>query len=147
MNTRIIIYHLLRVTDHCSPERCLVRNVLIVEDSPKDVRRAGAVLKELGIQQVQVFTTVARTLAYLKEVLLGRQLTPDLLVLDLLFQQESGIEVLHFLKSHPKLGNIRTVVWTVKDDMQEELHATFDIQGVVSKANGASALAEVLRAC
>jgi CheY-like chemotaxis protein len=90
-----------------------MRRVLIVEDTPADVRQSTAVVKKLGASDVITFNNIAAAMLFLQDVLEGTKPAPDLILLDLSFPRESGFEVLRYWKSTPKLHQIHVVVWTV----------------------------------
>ena len=87
----------------------MMRRVLIVEDTPADAKQSTAVMKKLGAEEGLVLNNIAAALMFLQDVVEGAKQTPDLLLLDLSFPQESGFEVLRFWKSNPKLQPMQIV--------------------------------------
>jgi CheY-like chemotaxis protein len=123
----------------------MMHRVLIIEDTPSDVRQSTAVVKKLGAKEVTVINNIAATMLYLQDVVEGTQDAPDLILLDLSFSKESGFEVLRYWKSNPKLHPIHIVVWTVMGETEKKLCRFFGVDHVVPKWAGAKELEAVLR--
>jgi CheY-like chemotaxis protein len=66
----------------------------------------------------------------------GSRPAPDLVVLDLAFPMESGFEVLRRWRAHPKLRDIRIIVWTAMGETEQCLSEYFGVQKVVPKWAG-----------
>ena len=77
--------------------------VLIVENDIADIRSAAAVLKRLGVTEVDAVRDVGAAIVRLQDAIDGIKAAPSLVLLDLDFAFESGFEVLRFWKSHPEL--------------------------------------------
>src|ERR1700716_1146465 len=90
-----------------------MRRVLIVEDTPADVRQSTAVVKKLGANDVIALNNIAAAI---------------LLLQDLSFPRESGFEVLRYWKSNPRLHDINVVVWTVMGDTEKKLCQFFGVE-------------------
>ena len=121
-----------------------MQGVLIVEDEIADIRSAAAVLKKLGVTQVDAVRNVGAAIVRLQDAIDGIKAAPCLLILDLDFASESGFEVLRFWKSNPELKNTRILVWTSMDDPQVEMCRLFGVD-VVRKATGLNELDGSLR--
>jgi CheY-like chemotaxis protein len=121
-----------------------MQGVLIVEDEIADIRSAAAVLKRLGITEVDAVRSVGAAILRLQDALDGIKAAPYLVLLDLDFAYESGFEVLRFWKSHPELKNTRIVVWTSMDDPLVEMCRLFGVD-VIRKGTGLKELDESLR--
>src|SRR5579864_1321398 len=122
-----------------------MHRVLIVEDNFSDIRRSEDVLKSLGVQEIELATTVAKAIEYLEDVRAGSREAPDVIILDLNFSMESGFEVLRFWKSHPELKNIRIVVWTVMGELEQQLCRLFGVEHVVPKWGNVAELEHILK--
>jgi CheY-like chemotaxis protein len=122
-----------------------MRRVLIVEDTPADVRQSTAVVKKLGAQEVITLNNIAAAILFLQDVAEGTKEPPDLILLDLSFPRESGFEVLRYWKSNPKIHSIRVVVWTVMGDTEKKLCQFFGVEHVVPKWAGPKELETALR--
>lgn len=87
--------------------------ILIVEDSPSDVRLMREALKD---SPVRVRITVARdgleAMDYLHQAEIGLVSRPDLVLLDLNLPGKNGREVLAEVKSSPELKQIPVLVMT-----------------------------------
>jgi chemotaxis family two-component system response regulator Rcp1 len=87
--------------------------ILVVEDSPSDVRLIREALKETS---VNVGITVARdgmeALEYLHGTERGVNMRPNLILLDLNLPKKNGREVLAEIKASSKLKQIPVVVMT-----------------------------------
>jgi CheY-like chemotaxis protein len=122
-----------------------MRRVLVVEDSPADVRQSTAVLKKLGAEDVIAMNNIAATMLFLQDVVEGTKPAPDLILLDLSFPRESGFEVLRYWKSNAKLHQIHVVVWTVMGDTEKKLCQFFGVEHVVPKWAGPKELEAALK--
>jgi chemotaxis family two-component system response regulator Rcp1 len=98
-------------------------NILVIEDSPSDVRLVREALKE---NSVRVQMTVARdgveAMEYLHQVERGAASRPDLVLLDLNLPRKNGREVLAEVKASPELRQIPVLVMTssrADEDVQQ----------------------------
>ncbi len=124
--------------------KCMHR-VLIVEDTPADVRQSTAVVKKLGASDVIAMNNIAAAILFLQDVVEGTKPAPDLILLDLSFPRESGFEVLRYWKSNDKLHEIHVVVWTVMGDTETKLCKFFGVEHVVPKWAGPKELEAALK--
>lgn len=122
-----------------------MRHVLIVEDNSTDMQQATRLLQKLGAQDIQATSSVAFALKYLREAAEGSKEIPDLLVLDLEFNQESGFEVLRYWKANPKLHKMYIIVWTHMGDLEQKISELFGVKRVVDKRLGIKELEKALR--
>ena len=120
-----------------------MKRALIVEDCVSDLRQASALLKKYGVEEAEAITRVDKALLRLQEVVENKRPAPDLIVLDLNFNLESGFEVLRFMKSHQQLKDIRVVVWTVMGETQQQICRFFGAD-VVPKSEGIAALSRTI---
>jgi CheY-like chemotaxis protein len=127
-----------------SLEKCMHR-VLIIEDTPSDIRQSTAVVKKLGAEDIITMNNIAATILFLQDVLEGTKAQPDLILLDLSFPGESGFEVLRYWKSNANLNGIPVVVWTVMGDTEQKLCEFFGVEHVVPKWAGPKELEAALR--
>ncbi len=88
-------------------------NILLIEDSPSDIRLVREALKE---NSIPVKVTVARdgieAMDYLHQAEGGAISRPDLVLLDLNLPRKNGREVLAEVKGSPTLRQIPVVVMT-----------------------------------
>ena len=122
-----------------------MRRVLIVEDTPADVRQSTAVVKKLGAEDVIALNNIAAAILFLQDVVEGTKPAPDLILLDLSFPRESGFEVLRYWKSNAKLHQIHVVVWTVMGETEKKLCQFFGVEHVVPKWAGPKELEAALK--
>lgn len=122
-----------------------MRRVLIVEDTPSDVRQSTAVVKKLGAEDVVAINNIPAAMLFLQEVAEGTKEPPDLILLDLSFPRESGFEVLRYWKSNAKLHEIHVVVWTVMGETEKKLCQFFGVDDVVPKWAGPNELEAALK--
>jgi CheY-like chemotaxis protein len=122
-----------------------MHRVLIVEDTPADVRQSTAVVKKLGAQEIVALNNIAAAILFLQDVAEGTKEAPDLILLDLSFPRESGFEVLRYWKSNAKIHEIHVVVWTVMGDTEKKLCQFFGVEHVVPKWAGPKELEAALR--
>src|SRR6185312_14356179 len=116
----------------------------IIEDSRSDLWKAAEVLKRLGVNEITEFTRVDKALLYLQDVVEGKSPGPDVIVLDLHFNLESGFEVLRFRRSNPKLNSIPLVVWTQMGETEQELCRFFGAK-VIQKSGDSDELQTALK--
>ena len=97
--------------------------ILLVEDSPSDVRLIREALKDTP---VSIHLTVAQdgveATDYLNQTECGNSIRPDLILLDLNLPRKNGREVLAEVKSSPTLRQIPVLVMTSSrsdDDVTE----------------------------
>jgi CheY-like chemotaxis protein len=122
-----------------------MRQVLIVEDTPADVRQSTAVVKKLGVEDVIALNNIAAATLFLQDVVEGTKPAPDLILLDLSFPRESGFEVLRYWKSNSRLHEIPVVVWTVMGDTEKKLCQFFGVEHVIPKWAGPKELEAALK--
>lgn len=122
-----------------------MHRVLVVEDTPSDIRQSTAVIKKLGGEDIIALNNIATAILFLQDVVEGTKKPPDLILLDLSFPSESGFEVLRFWKSNAKLNEIPIVVWTVMGDTEKKLCKFFGVEHVVPKWAGPKELEAALK--
>ena len=122
-----------------------MRRVLIVEDTPSDVRQSTAVVKKLGAEDVIVMNDIPSAMLFLQDVAEGTKEAPDLILLDLSFPRESGFEVLRYWKSNAKIHQIHVVVWTVMGETEKKLCQFFGVDDIVPKWAGPKELEAALK--
>jgi chemotaxis family two-component system response regulator Rcp1 len=87
--------------------------ILLVEDSPSDVRLIREALKETPVPvQITVAQDGVEAMEYLRSTETGRSHRPDLVLLDLNLPRKNGREVLAEVKSSPGLKQIPVLVMT-----------------------------------
>jgi DNA-binding NarL/FixJ family response regulator len=69
-------------------------------------------------------------------------LKPDLIILDVLMPELNGIEVASILKK--SLPNTKTILFTMYGDFIKSLALAVGVNGIVSKSDGLSPLAQAL---
>lgn len=126
--------------------KVMMRRALIVEDSPADISRSAAVLRKMGVEDIQSISNVPYAIESLKEVAEGRRVPPDVVILDLEFGQESGFEVLRYWKSVPQLKDLHIIVWTIMGELEQKVATLFNVDGVVDKMAGPTELERAIRA-
>lgn len=87
--------------------------ILLVEDSPSDVRLIREALKEAPVPvQITLARDGVEATEYLHQVEIGLASRPDLVLLDLNLPRKNGREVLADVKSSPNLKQIPVLVMT-----------------------------------
>jgi chemotaxis family two-component system response regulator Rcp1 len=98
-------------------------HLLLVEDSPMDVRLVREAIRTLIEQGTLQFSTVAdgvEALAFLRhQAPYTESPSPDLVLLDLHLPRKSGYEVLAELQQEPELRYIPAVVLTTSQNPQD----------------------------
>ena len=87
--------------------------ILLVEDSPSDVRLIREALKETPAKiQITLSEDGIEAMKYLQNSVAGVVPRPDLVLLDLNLPRKNGREVLAEIKASPELRNIPVLVMT-----------------------------------
>ncbi len=121
--------------------------ILLVEDTPEKVREGIAALAELGITQVEVPQSIAHAIESLRLVDESGAAAPDLVLLDLNFNRESGFELLRDWRGNPRLRQIPIIVWTeVSTELERNICKYFGVNQVVSKQDGPEFLKNAVQA-
>ena len=109
--------------------------ILLVEDSPGDVRLTREVLKEAKVaNNLSVCSDGEEAMRYLqKQPPFTDAISPDLILLDLNLPKKNGIQVLDEIKQDIRLKKIPVVILTVSQNEQDilktyNLHANCYIQ-------------------
>lgn len=102
--------------------------ILLVEDSPADVRLTREALKEEKLHiNLNVVGDGVEAMKYLrKEGKYSKAIKPDLILLDLNLPKKDGREVLKELKSDDNLRVIPTVILTISK-AEEDLVKTYNL--------------------
>jgi CheY-like chemotaxis protein len=93
---------------------------LIVEDNYELAEMFGYVLKEVGLD-VEILTDGARAMRRL------RQITPQLILLDLHLPQVSGLDVLNFIRRDTRLAETKVIVVTANPQMGSAVENRADL--------------------
>lgn len=104
-------------------------NVLMVEDNPYDARLIKEVLKELEFKHsIHTVTTGKNALNYLNQLKEHKELfVPDLVLLDLILPDISGMDLLKYIKKDSNLKNISVVIFTTSSE-QENIDQAYQNQ-------------------
>lgn len=119
--------------------------LLVVENEPKDVKRAAEAAKLAGFEEIEARTTPNSARAYLEDRLEEDSVLPDGIILDLDFGIESGYELLRFWHSTPRLRSVPVVVWSVLGEEQRKMCDLFKVKQFVGKWEGNEALQQALQ--
>ncbi|HZU33296.1 MAG TPA: response regulator [Candidatus Angelobacter sp.] len=117
--------------------------VVVIEDSVKDLQTATHVLQSVGIQAVTTFSRIPEAMLFLEDIAAGGKECPDLILLDLNLGNDSGFEVLRFYKSTPSFHKCQILVWTGSGAIEKELCIHFGVE-CIPKEEGAAALATMI---
>src|SRR4051794_24838630 len=101
--------------------------LLIVEDSPKDMRIATEAAMSVGFKFIQGNTSCNATITRLSRALECSSGLPDALLIDLDLGRESGFELLRFRHQTPAVYKLPAVVWTHLDSQNKELCELFHV--------------------
>jgi CheY-like chemotaxis protein len=113
-----------------------MKRLLLVEDLPKDAKRAVAIAESVGFEEIDARTSLRAAQTHLEKALKDDSALPDAIVLDLTLGNESGYELLRFWHSTPRLAAIPVIVWSVFGDEQREMCNLFKVTAVVAKWEG-----------
>lgn len=99
-------------------------NILLVEDSPSDVRLIREALKETPLHvEITVKRDGVEAMDHLRLVEAGSLFRPDLVLLDLNLPKKNGREVLADIKSSPNLKQIPVLIMTSSRADEDVLQA------------------------
>jgi len=121
-----------------------MKRVLLVEDDPKDLNLAADAAKSLGSFEVEARTSLSPAQALLEQGLKGIEPLPDVIVLDLNLEYDSGYELLRYWHRTPQLAKIPLIVWSILGEDQREMCKLFKVSAYVGKWEGVNALREAL---
>lgn len=98
--------------------------ILLVEDSPDDIRLIGEALKDIDIENnLTIASDGDQAINYLKFKRVNCAKLPDVILLDLNMPKKNGHDVLAYMKERPDLNEIPVVVLTVSQAEQDILKA------------------------
>ena len=124
-----------------------ILRMLVIEDSPSDVRLLEEALKENSIaHEMSVAYDGVEGVDYLRRVADGSVLRPDLIILDLNLPRKNGREVLTEIKTSSKLKQIPVLVMTSsrsEDDVNEAY--TLNANCFISKPYDLEEYIQILR--
>jgi two-component system response regulator len=105
-------------------------NILLVEDSPGDVRLTQEALRGSRVpNHLYVVSDGVEALAFLhQEAAYSDAPRPDLILLDLNLPRKDGREVLQVIKAHDSLKQIPVVVLTMSQAL-DDVHQVYDLHG------------------
>jgi CheY-like chemotaxis protein len=121
-----------------------MKRLLLVEDLPKDAKRAAAVAESVGFDEVDARTSLRTAQTHLEKALEGGSPLPDAIVLDLNLGYDSGYELLRYWHSTPRLSAIPVIIWSILGDEQREMCNLFKVTSVVAKWEGDEGLRDAL---
>ena len=120
--------------------------ILLVEDTPSDVRLTQEALKRSGLKYtMSVVNDGVEAMDYLNERKTGGQQMPDLILLDLNMPRKNGYECLSEIKVDDKLKNLPVIIFSTSFDpeMINELYKN-GAQYYISKPNEFTKLKQVI---
>jgi CheY-like chemotaxis protein len=119
--------------------------LLIVEDEPRDLKRAADNAILAGFSEVEGKTTPQAALQYLEDQMAAGRELPDGILLDLDFGQDSGYELIRQWHSNPRLHAIPLIVWSILGEDHKTVCNLFKIKHFIGKWEGNEALQEALK--
>ncbi len=122
--------------------------ILIVEDSPSEIRLAREALKEAGNPvELAIAQDGVEALDYLQSVVRGAAPRPDIVLLDLNLPRKNGREVLAEVKAAPNLKHIPIVVMT-NSRADDDIRAAYSLNAncYIAKPADLDEYIEVIRA-
>lgn len=122
-----------------------VRRLLVVENEPKELKRAVENARLAGFSEVEGKTSPQAALQYLEDQMTAGRDLPDGILLDLDFGQDSGYELLRHWHSDPRLHTIPVIVWSILGDDHKTVCNLFKIKHFIGKWEGNEALQDALK--
>ena len=123
-------------------------NILLVEDSPSDIRLIREALKETPVPvEITVAYDGVEAMAMLHDSERGGTMRPDLVLLDLNLPRKNGREVLGEIKSDPHLKQIPVLVMT-SSRLDEDVTQAYALNAncYITKAGDLTEYISVVRA-
>jgi CheY-like chemotaxis protein len=111
-------------------------SVLLAEDDDNDaILIERALLKLNLLQQLTTVSDGEKAVTYLQDTALNPQRLPDLIILDHRMPRVSGVDVLFWLRSEPRLRTLPVMVFSVglvpgEMEMLERLNAAYCVKTV-----------------
>jgi CheY-like chemotaxis protein len=123
-----------------------IKAAVLIENDENDVLTAVDTLHSLGIDSITTFRSSLKAQKYLNEGIDGKIALPDLLIVDLDLQMESGYEILRYWRSTPALKRIPLMVWSQLGEDHEAVCEMFKITCFVQKWTGKEGLVDGIKA-
>ena len=118
--------------------------LLILENDQLDLARAAEVGQSIGLNLIDAYTTLSSARNQLDKGLAGEVSLPDIILLDLDLQHESGYDLLRYWRQNERLRKIPLLVWSGLGDHHKEICEVFKATGFVGKWEGKDALRQSL---
>jgi CheY-like chemotaxis protein len=120
--------------DHVGPVVGLLppgnRTILVVDDDPKTVKLAEAVLREAGYSPVSSVSAE-------DALSIAQGNPPAVVIVDLLMPDIDGFEFITRLRATPAGRHVPIIVWTIKDlDAEERRRLQLSAVTIISKRSG-----------
>ncbi|HEY4678118.1 MAG TPA: hypothetical protein VIJ01_13190, partial [Candidatus Angelobacter sp.] len=119
--------------------------VLVVENSVPDLNVCAAVLRRIGATEIDMVSSVSGALLRLEHIAANKLPKPDILILDLSFAYERGLEILRYKEACTALQSIEVIIWSSLAEEQKDLSSLFSIQRRVPKSGGTNLLETALK--
>jgi two-component system, chemotaxis family, response regulator Rcp1 len=116
--------------------RRTIKEILLIEDTPGDVRLTIEALKESSIKaKMSVISDGEEAIKYLKQDgKYSKRPKPDLILLDLWLPKKTGHEILEYIKSDKSLKDIFVAILTSSTDEDDIRKAyKFKTSGYITK--------------
>lgn len=126
-------------------------NILLVEDNEDDVILVQRSLRKAGIAApIHVVRDGEKAIVYLEEICQSLQQPegmPAIVLLDLKLPRRSGLEVLAWIRSHPRLATLPVVIFTTSaQDSDVKQAYALGANSYLKKPVGIHETTEVLKA-
>lgn len=122
--------------------------ILVVEDSPSDVRLLKEAFKEASVSlRMTAVSDGVEAMAYLTRMVSGLEPRPDLMILDLNLPRKSGREVLAEIKNDERLRSLPVLVMTSSNSEDDVAVAyRFGADSFTTKPSGLAEYLPIVRA-
>ncbi|MCE3255645.1 MAG: two component response regulator [Rickettsiaceae bacterium] len=98
------------MTDNIEPKK-----IMVIEDNKLNQKIAAMIIKQLGHDVIQIFESKTAVEAIEKE-------RPDLIILDILMPEVSGVDICRNIKSNNELKHIPVIVVTSLSSEEDKKH-------------------------
>ncbi len=111
-----------------------MKKIILVEDDSAIVDIYKTLMEKANLD-VRAVSSGQEVIKMIKDIEEGTELKPDMILLDLILPDISGIEVFKEIKKNPKTKNIKVFILTNQQDVQQKQLGDEEPDEFIIKAN------------
>lgn len=119
-------------------------SVLIVENDAVEMSVAADEARSIGFNTIHLYDTASKAQFFLEKCLREQHSMPDVIVLDLDLEHESGYDLVRFRRANSEMMSVPLLVWSALGDHYREICVIFKVTAFIPKWQGREALGEAL---